>query len=145
MQLQLLSSVSWEIWGSAREMERYWKEVRCALLKSRCVRIRFKSTLKLRCHIDHFKWEYFDMKQSNCLHASWSWGTVFSQKSLPYAVKTTEVISQNSRNSVNLSCGGLFSCRMKRSQVRLHQWWMMPLHLTAAFLQRIQVNLTKRK
>ena len=38
-------------------MERYGRDVCGALLKSRCVRIRCKSTLKVRWHIDHFKGE----------------------------------------------------------------------------------------
>lgn len=104
MQLQLLSSVSWGIWGSAREMARYWRDVCCALLKSRCVRMWFKNTLKLRWHIDHFKWEGFGGKLSSCSDVPWCRRTVFFQKSLLCAIKTTGVISQNLRNPVNLSC-----------------------------------------
>lgn len=104
MQLQLLSSVSWGIWESAREMERYWKDVCCALSKSRCVRIRFKNTLKPRWHIDHFKWECFRGKLSSCSNVPWCHRMVCFQKNLLCDIKTTGVISPNLRNPVNLSC-----------------------------------------
>lgn len=103
MQLQLLSSVSWGIWGSARKMERYWKDVCCALSKSRCVRIWLKNTLKLRWHIDHFKWECLGGKLSSCSSVPWWRRTVLFQKNLLGAIKATGVIWQNLRNPINLS------------------------------------------
>lgn len=83
-------------------------------------------------------------KASNCSNAPQCHRAVFFQKRPPCAVKTRGAVPQIMGHPVNLSCG-LFSCRTKRSQVRLHQWSVMPLRPTAAFLQRIQVSAAERK
>lgn len=76
-------------------MERYWKAVCCALLKSRCVRRGFKNNIKAEMEDGSFQVGTLRREAEQLLRVPWCCRTVSFQKSLLCAIKAAGVVSEH--------------------------------------------------